>query len=81
MPLVRCMLRKYPNMIKAMEERYIMYNDEKRYIREKELAGEVKVIRPDAPLSISPVEKDPAQLQRVYDHGRAQALEYLSKNK
>ena len=80
MPLVRFMLRKYPNMIKAMEERYIMYNEEKRYIRDKELAGEVKVIRPDAPLDISAVEKDPAQLQRVYDHGRAKALEFLAKN-
>ncbi|MBQ4221041.1 MAG: patatin family protein [Butyrivibrio sp.] len=79
MQAVRFMLRKYPNMIKAMEERYIMYNEEKRYIREKELAGEVKVIRPDAPLNISPVEKDPAQLQRVYDHGREKALEFLSK--
>ena len=80
MPLVRFMLCKYPNMIKAMEERYIMYNEEKRYIRDKELAGEVKVIRPDAPLDISAVEKDPAQLQRVYDHGRAKALEFLAKN-
>ena len=71
------MLRKYPNMIKAMEERYIMYNEEKKYIREKELAGEIKVIRPDAPLNISPVEKDPAQLQRVYDLGRAKAISYL----
>ena len=33
MPLVRWMLRKYPNMIKAMEERYLMYNEQKRYVR------------------------------------------------
>ena len=80
MALVRFMLRKYPDMIKAMENRYIMYNEEKKYIREKELSGEIKVIRPDAPLNISPIEKDPAQLQRVYEHGRAKALEFLSKN-
>ena len=80
MSLVRFMLRKYPDMIKAMENRYIMYNEEKKYIREKELSGEIKVIRPDAPLNISPIEKDPAQLQRVYEHGRAKALEFLSKN-
>ena len=80
MSIVRFMIRKYPDMIKAMENRYIMYNEEKKYIREKELAGEIKVIRPDAPLNISPIEKDPAQLQRVYEHGRAKALEFLSKN-
>ena len=77
MPLVRSMLRKYPNMIKCMEERYIMYNEEKRYIREKELAGKVHVIRPDAPLNVSPIEKNPDELQRVYEHGREKAMEYL----
>ena len=64
-------------MIKCMEERYIMYNEEKRYIREKELAGKVHVIRPDAPLNVSPIEKNPDELQRVYEHGREKAMEYL----
>ena len=80
MPLVRSMLRKYPNMIKCMEERYIMYNEEKRYIREKELAGKVHVIRPDAPLNVSPIEKNPDELQRVYEHGREKAMEYVALN-
>ena len=79
MPLVRWMLRKYPNMIKCMEERHLMYNEEKRYIREKELRGEIEVIRPLAPLNISPVEKDANELERVYQLGRAEALKYLNQ--
>ncbi|MBQ6416660.1 MAG: patatin family protein [Butyrivibrio sp.] len=79
MPLVRWMLRKYPNMIKAMEERYLMYNEQKRYVREKEEKGEIEVIRPLAPLNISPVETDEKELERVYQLGRAEALKYLNQ--
>ncbi|MCR5557475.1 MAG: patatin family protein [Butyrivibrio sp.] len=77
MPLVRMTLRKYPEMIKCLERRHFMYNEEKRYIREKELKGEIKVIRPKAPLNISPIEKDPAELERVYQLGRAAGEEYI----
>ncbi|MCR5669480.1 MAG: patatin family protein [Butyrivibrio sp.] len=81
MPLVRLSLRKYPNMIKCMEDRYLMYNEEKRYVRQKELAGEIKVIRPKAPLNISAVEKDPRELERVYNLGREAGSEFLMNNK
>ena len=77
MPLVKVLLHKYPEMIKCLEHRYEMYNEEKRYIREKELKGEVKVIRPKAPLNISPIEKDPEELTRVYNLGRAAGEEYI----
>ncbi len=79
MPLVRFMLRNYPNMIKCMEERYLMYNEEKRYIRDKEEKGQVLVLRPDAPLHISPIEKDPKELERVYVHGREVADRNLQR--
>ncbi len=80
MPLVRLMMRKFPNMIKCMEDRHLMYNEEKRYIREKEERGEVLVIRPSEPLSISPIEKDPAEIERVYNLGRKAGEEFLSEH-
>ena len=70
MPLVRCVYRKYPEMVRCMERRHLMYNEEKRYIRDKEKTGEVLVIRPKEPLNISPVEKNPDELERVYQLGR-----------
>ena len=81
MPLVRLVLRKYPGMIKAMEDRYLMYNEEKRYIREKEEKGEIEVIRPLEPLNISAIEKDPKELERVYQLGRAEGKKYIGRNK
>ncbi len=77
MPLVKLVYRKYPGMIKAMEDRHLMYNREKSYVREREKSGDVLVLRPKAPLNINPIEKDPAELQRVYDLGREAALEKL----
>ena len=79
MPLVRLVLRKYPGMIKAMEDRYLMYNEEKRYIREKEEKGEIEVIRPLEPLNISAIEKDPKELERVYQLGRAEGKKYIGR--
>lgn len=79
MPLVRLMLRKYPNMIKAMEDRYLMYNEEKKYIRDREEAGRVKVIRPKEPLNISAIEKDPSEIERVYQLGRKAGEEYIGR--
>ncbi len=75
--LVKLMLRNYPNMIETMKNRYIMYNDEKSYIKEKEASGDVFVLRPNAPLNISAVEKDENKLERVYQHGRQITTEKL----
>ncbi len=79
MPLIRFVFRKYPIMVKTMEERYLMYNEEKRYIREKEEKGEIEVIRPLAPLGVSAVEKNPLELERVYQLGRTEGEKYISR--
>lgn len=81
MPLIRLVYGKYPNMVSCMKERHIMYNEQKRYVRSREKTGEILVIRPKEPLHISAVEKDPAQLQRVYDLGRAEAAARLEEIK
>ncbi len=77
MPLVKLMLGKYRNMIKCMEQRYIMYNEEKKYIRQMELEGKVRVIRPKKPLDIGAVETDPKEIERVYRLGREAGEEYV----
>ena len=81
MPFIKAMYRKYPAMIECMDKRHLMYNEEKRYIREKEKKGEIVVIRPKEPLNISPVEKNPGEIERVYNLGREAAKEKLSELK
>ena len=72
LPLVHVTMRKYPNLIKAMDVRHIRYNRQTAYVREQELAGKAFVIRPPYALGISRTEDDPAELRRVYDIGRAE---------
>ena len=78
LPLIRVAMRRYPNIIKAMEVRHIRYNKQTDYVREQELAGNAFVIRPPYPLGISRTEDDPAQLRRVYDLGRAEMEKQLT---
>ena len=78
MPLIRLALHKYPLAVQAIERRYLMYNDEIRYIREREKSGEAFVIRPFAELHIGSVCRDRSELRRVYNHGRRAAEERLA---
>ena len=71
------MLRKYPNMRKAIEERHLMYNKQAKYIEEREKSGDVFVIRPERPLELKHAEHDPEKLQAAYDTGRELALKKL----
>ena len=79
LPLARVMLRKYPNMIRALEERHIHYNETTAYIREMEKAGKIFVIRPPETLRIGSTEKHPEELERVYRTGRRAAERHLAK--
>lgn len=75
------MLRKYPNMRKAIAERHLMYNKQMEYIERREKSGEVFVIRPESPLELKHAEHDAVKLQRAYDVGRELALKKLPEIK
>ena len=76
---VRLKYRKYPQLVKAMEERHLRYNEALRDIEEKERRGEILVIRPDEPLPVSRVEKKPERLYAAYSKGREMAYRRLSE--
>ncbi|MBQ6361284.1 MAG: patatin family protein [Lachnospiraceae bacterium] len=81
MPLMKASLRKYPEIVKAMEIRHIRYNREMEEIAEREEAGTALVIRPPEALGISRTEKDPVELRRVYEVGREEAERRLEEVK
>jgi len=60
--------REYPNLIRAMQLRYIRYNQTTEYLAKLEKAGKIFVLRPSIPL-IARAEKDYDNLMRFYDHG------------
>ena len=79
LPLIRMKYRKYPNLVKALENRHLMYNAELELIEKKEQRGELLVIRPDFPLSVKRAEKDPAKLTACYEVGRRVAEKELAQ--
>ena len=81
LPLLKLMIRKYPAIAKAMAERYEMYNRQMDEISERERKGISFVIRPPKPLDIGRTEKNPGELERVYQEGRKEAKAVLDQLK
>ena len=81
MPFIKMSLRKYPALVWAMQNRHKMYNAETEYVFEQEKKGNVLVICPENSLGISRTEKNPDELQRVYEIGRNIATKMLSEIK
>ena len=69
LPITKFMMRKYPQILKAMKERHIMYNNTIDELHRLEKEGDTFVLAPSVDLGIKRTETDPAQLQRVYDIG------------
>lgn len=78
-PILKHKLKKTPALITALKNRHIHYNETTEYIRKKEEAGEILVIRPEADLGIAKVCRDPEELERVYMIGRQTALKQLEQ--
>lgn len=77
LPVMKPLLRKYPAVYEAMEERHHVYNRQTAYVRKKEKTGEILVIRPTETLPIGRVEHDPEKLKIVYEIGRTVAGDML----
>ncbi len=77
MPLMRIALRNYPNMIKAMDQRHLMYNRQLDYVAQAENEGRCLVIRPEEKIPIGHVCHDPDQMRRVYETGRRVGEQYI----
>lgn len=77
MPLIKIKYRKYPKFIETVKNRHIMYNAETALVSEKEHNGTLFVIRPESPLPVGRVEKDPEKLKEAYEIGRSAMKERL----
>ena len=81
MGVLRLVLRRYPALIKALENRHVMYNETLQYLEEQNRKGRIFLIRPESPLPIGRICHDPEKLQQTYDIGREQARQLLPQLK
>lgn len=79
LPLIKLMYRKYPHLVEAMAKRHEVYNATMDYIEEQEATGKILVLRPETPLPVSRVEKDPNKLRIAYEIGRKAAASKLNE--
>ena len=79
LPAIRAKYFRYPAFVEAVADRHERYNETLSYISMLEQAGTDYVIRPPIPLEIGAMERDPAQLRRVYETGRAVAQIQVEK--
>ena len=81
MRLMRMWLHRHPRIVRTLENRHIMYNEELAYIREEEKKPNKLVLRPKGKLTIGHISHDPAEMQATYEQGREVALEKLEEIK
>ena len=79
MVLMELFLRKYPKLLEAMEHRPEMYNRQMDELDKREDEKQALVIRPPEPLNIGHTEKNPDELERVYQIGRRVAESRLEE--
>lgn len=81
MGAMKLMLRKYPELIKALEKRPEVYNKQVAYVRNEEKNGSTFVIAPEEKLPIGHIEHNADNLRKVYNLGREVAEKRLSELK
>ena len=77
MALLKLWYRNFPNFVRTLSRRHIIYNETMRRIEELERSGEIFVIRPSGILPLGRVERNPKKVVEVYQRGRADAMRAL----
>lgn len=67
--LAKLKYKKYPNFIKTIEDRYLMYNEELDKISKLEKDNKIFVVRPSRKVNIKRIEKNSKIIQEMYDLG------------
>lgn len=85
-PIMKLKYRKYPNLVKSIANRHIVYNDTLDFIKQLQNTDDVFVIRPKKPVQIGRTEKNREKLEGLYNDGYNDAkdcyeelLKYIGK--
>lgn len=73
--------RKYPNLVKTLQNRYQVYNQQVEDVIQQSEQGKIFTIRPSITLPIKRIEKDLNKVQAMYDLGVSDAKRELENLK
>ena len=71
--------KKYPRLRVALSHRIAVYNQQLEMVERMEDNGEVLVIRPQRPMDVDRIEKDPVKLEALYEEGFRLGEEFCNK--
>jgi predicted patatin/cPLA2 family phospholipase len=71
--------RSYPGLIEALEHRYQIYNETIAYVEKEAEKGSVFIIRPEEPLSVGRMERNPVKLEQLYQQGYEEAKSHYDE--
>lgn len=77
--VIRMKYKKYPNFVRAMEERHTKYNETMEKIGKLERDGKIFVFRPKEQVKVGRIEKDKEVLKALYQKGYDDAKENYEK--
>ena len=75
--LAKLFLHKYPQIVKAMKKRHLVYNNTLKKIEKLEFKKRVFVFRPQEELNIDRFENDQSMLNSIYERGYEETLSRL----
>lgn len=70
---------EYPEFVRAIHNRHIMYNAQKKYVSKLEKMGKIVAVRPSHHVNISRTEKRVERLEEMYRLGRMDAYGKLAE--
>lgn len=73
--------KRFPNLVKTMKDRHNCYNKTIEKIIDMENKKEIFVIRPSESINVKVIERNPDNLQRVYDLGVKDAKKIMKQLK
>ena len=79
--LLRRVYREYPEFVRAMEQRYLQYNQTLEILDRMEKEGSVMIIRPSRDPKIGRMEKKREKVLDVYQLGYGDAMEKIEQVK
>lgn len=73
------LLKKYPAVADALQERHLKYNESVRLLMELERQGKAHILSPDDCCGVSTLTRDKGALGRLYEKGYADAKRLIPK--
>ena len=77
--LAKIIYRKYPNVVKTLENRHEIYNRQVALCEKLEKEGKAIIIRPKNPIKVSRTTRDTKLILELYDEGHKECNEVIEK--